>query len=148
MSVASLRSSRLRIFVFLIFLMLGVISPTFSYSQPDPIPQGTLCAECGMKVDPNSKFSTEAITTAGKKLFFCDIGDMLRHFRSDRGKLKTVYVKDYVDGGWIDGEKASYILDKRFSTPMSWSIAAFRNESEAKRWGKPVDFDGALRLLK
>ena len=128
--------------------MFVFLLPASSYSQPFPVPKDTLCAECGMMVNPDSKFSAEVITTDGKKLFFCDIGDMLRHFRSDRGKLKTAYVKDYTSGAWIDGEKAYYVLDKRLSTPMSWSIAAFREEPEARKWGKPVDFKGAFGLLK
>lgn len=128
--------------------MFVFLLPVSSYSQPFPIPKDTLCAECGMTVNPDSKFSAEVITTDGKKMFFCDIGDMLRHFRSDRGKLKIVYVKDYKSGAWIEGAKAYYVFDKRFSTPMSWSIAAFREESEARKWGNPVDFKGAYGLLK
>lgn len=148
MTLTLLKSGTLRVYALLCSLMLGLLLPASSYSQPFAIPRDTLCSECGMTVNPDSKFSTEAITAEGKKLFFCDIGDMLRHFRSDRGKLKTAYVKDYMSGGWIDGEKAFYVLDKRFSTPMSWSIAAFLKESEARKWGDPVDFNGAFRLLK
>ena len=118
------------------------------YAQPFPVPQGTMCSECGMMVNPDSKFSVELVTTNGKKMFFCDIGDMLRHFRSDRGTLKTIYVKDHMSGGWIEGEKALYVLNKRFSTPMSWNIAAFSSESEAKKWGSTVGFSGAFGLVK
>ena len=130
------------------FLLAFLVFPEFLAAQPFPVPQGTMCSECGMMVNPDSKFSVELVTTNGKKMFFCDIGDMLRHFRSDRGTLKTIYVKDYMSGGWIDGEKALYVLNKRFSTPMSWNIAAFSSESEAKKWGSPVGFSGAFGLLK
>lgn len=118
------------------------------YAQPFPVPQGTMCSECGMMVNPDSKFSVELVTTNGKKMFFCDIGDMLRHFRSDRGTLKTIYVKDYMSGGWIDGEKAFFVLNKDIKTPMSWGIAAFAKQSDAKKWGTPADFSTAFTLTK
>ncbi len=129
-------------------LVIVLVLPGHAYPQAFPVPQGTKCSECGMSVVEDSKFVSEAVTGDGKKLFFCDIGDMLVHFKSDRKKLKTVYVKDYTRQDWIPGEKAFYVHDRRFSTPMSWGIAAFREESEAKKWGNPVDFDGAFRLLK
>ncbi len=143
------RSARtLYCIAFLCSIIFGWASPGSSHAQPFAVPEGTKCAECGMSVNEKSKFVSEVVTSDGKKSFFCDIGDMLVHFKSDRGKLKTVYVKDYVNGNWITGERAFYVHDKRFSTPMSWAIAAFREESEAKKWGNPVDFDGAFRLLK
>jgi nitrous oxide reductase accessory protein NosL len=142
------RPGTLSIPFLLCFLIFGLTFPDFLYSQASPIPEGAGCAECGMMVDTNSKFSTEVITDGGKKLFFCDIGDMLRHFKSDRGKAKTVYVKDYVNGQWLDGKKAFYVSSKRFSTPMSWGIAAFGEQSEARKWGNPLDFNRAFKLLK
>jgi nitrous oxide reductase accessory protein NosL len=101
-----------------------------------------------MYVDAGSKFAGEVLTTDEKKLFFCDIGDMLFHYRSGRDKLKNIYVRDYVTGEWIDAVKASYVHSKQFSTPMSWNIAAFSSASEAKKWGTPVDFNGAFGLLR
>jgi len=57
-------------------------------------------------------------------------------------------VRDYPTGAWIDGRKAHYVLNKKITTPMSWGIAAFQEESSAKQWGSPVDFDHAFTLLK
>jgi len=122
--------------------------PALLHAQPVAVPQGTKCAECGMAVDQNSKFVSEVTTKDNKNLFFCDIGDMLFHFRSDREKMKDVHVKDYATGEWIDGEKALYVLNRKISTPMSWSIAAFAAESSAKKWGDPADFNGAFKLLQ
>ncbi len=143
------RSARTLCYIAFLYSMIFVWAlPGSSHAQPLPVPEGTKCAECGMSVNEKSKFVSEVVTSDGKRLFFCDIGDMLVHFKSDRGKLKTVYVKDYAHENWIAGERAFYVLDKRFSTPMSWSIAAFREESEARKWGNPVDFSGAFKLLK
>ena len=137
-----------RVTSFAMFLVLAVVFPGFLYSQPVPVPQGAKCVECGMTVDQNSKFAGEVITRDNKNLFFCDIGDMLLHFRANREKMKDIYVRDYTTGEWVDGRKAFYVLNKNLKTPMSWSIAAFIEESAAKKWGNPVDFDGAFKLLR
>lgn len=144
---ASRTSTFYRPIAFLSLLLVSLF-PDLSYPQPLPVPEGSRCAECGMVVDRNSKFIAEVVTADGKNMFFCDIGDMLVHFSRDRAKMKTVFVKDYRKGGWIDGKKAFYILDKKIATPMSWSIAAFEEESEAKKLGSAVDFNGAFVLLK
>lgn len=138
-------SPRLIIFC---FLALAFILPGFLYSQPHPVAPGTKCAECGMTVDQNSRFVSEVATKDAKNLSFCDIGDMLIHVRSSRENAKDVYVKDYTAGAWIDGRKALYVLNKKIVTPMSWGIAAFKEEPTAKQWGAPVDFDRAFTLLK
>ncbi|HWR59415.1 MAG TPA: nitrous oxide reductase accessory protein NosL [Thermodesulfovibrionales bacterium] len=142
------RSVALHGAAFMCFLLSVFSSPYFAHSEPFRVPDGSRCSECGMVVNPNSKFAGQVITGSGSKLLFCDIGDMLIHFRSGKDKLKTVYVKDYNKNEWIDGKKAFYIRDKKISTPMSWGITAFGDEAEANKWGSPVDFNGAFKLLK
>lgn len=134
-----------KILYFLIFILLFSV---YSYAQPHPVPHSTRCDECGMLVSPDSKFIAEVVDRKGKKLFFCDIGDMLSHFRTDRDGIMAVYVKDYVSGDWIDGKKSLYVFNKEFKSPMAWNIAAFGKDSDAKKWGSPVDFNGAFGHLK
>ncbi len=134
--------------IILFFALLAFVFPAFLYSQPHPVPQGAKCAECGMLVDQKSRFMSEITTKDAKSLYFCDIGDMLFHLRKLGAGTRDVYVRDYSTGTWIDGRKARYVLSKKISTPMSWGIAAFQEESEAKQWGSPVDFDHASTLLK
>ncbi len=145
-TVRPARSFCLPILLSSLMVLFAIAGP--SYAEPFPVPEGARCAECGMAVDKSSKFSSEVETEDGKKLFFCDIGDMLVHFKSSKNKIKNVYVKDYTKGDWTDGRKTYYVLNRKFSTPMSWGIAAFDSESEAKKWGSPADFNGAFRLLK
>lgn len=130
------------------FMIITVMAAGLSYAQPVPVPEGARCDECGMSLDRDSKFLSEAITRDNKNLFFCDVGDMLFHFRSKRDLLKIAYVRDYVTGGWIDAGKALYVPNKKFKTPMSWGIAAFAERSDAAPWGTPVDFDSAFGLAK
>lgn len=139
-----MRSKGLNIFVCLMFFVLILILNSV-YAQ---IPEGTQCNECGMKVDPSSRFASYIVTTDGKRLFFCDIGDMLGHLRKKKYEAKEIFVKDYQGGDWIDGQNAYYVYHKKFSTPMGWGIAAFKNLSETESWGKAVDFNHAFKLLK
>jgi len=134
----------------LFFLLTCVFTFTFvfAYAQPLPIPEGTHCAECGMTVDRDSKFATEVIDVKGGRLFFCDIGDMLYHCRISKSAIRSLYVRDFSTGAWIQGRKAWYVLNKKFVTPMSWSIAAFSSNAEAVKWGVPADFDAAFGLAK
>lgn len=131
-----------------LLLAVIILFPGIVCSQTVAFPQGAKCAECGMSIDPESKFVSEVTTAGDKKLLFCDVGDMLVHFRSSKEKAKDVHVRDHTTGAWIDGKKALYVLNRKISTPMSWSIAAFREEAAAKQWGSPVDFDRAFTLLK
>ncbi|HXX54051.1 MAG TPA: nitrous oxide reductase accessory protein NosL [Thermodesulfovibrionales bacterium] len=129
-------------------LVVSLLLSQFLYAQPFPVPPGVKCDECGMAVGQDSKFASEVISSSGKKLFFCDIGDMLYHFRKERGNIRISYVRDYVTGDWIEGEKALFVLNKDIKSPMSWGIAAFAKESDARKWGTPVDFSTAFTLTK
>ena len=119
-----------------------------AYAQPLPVPAGEHCAECGMTIDRDSKFASEVIDVKGGRLFFCDIGDMLYHFRKSKSSIRSVYVRDFTTGEWVDGRKARYVPDKNFVTPMSWGIAAFSSNADAVKWGVPADFDAAFGLVK
>lgn len=131
-----------------LFLIVILAFPALLHSETVSVPQGAQCAECGMTVDQSSKFMSEVITLDSKDVFFCDIGDMLFHFKTTSGKMKVVRVQDYSRGGWIDGKKAFYVWNRNLKTPMSWGIAAFAEESVAKKWGNPADFNGAFKLLR
>lgn len=133
-----------------IFLLLVLALPALVYSQPLTVPQGTACAECGMTVDQNSKFASAVTVRDNRRLFFCDIGDMLYYLSKHTRDVESVSVRDFQTGQWIDGRKAFYVfsLNRALSSPMKWNIAAFARQAEAKAWGTPSDFNGAFRLLK
>ncbi|GAB4406413.1 MAG: hypothetical protein OHK0032_01410 [Thermodesulfovibrionales bacterium] len=128
-------------------VLLAVLFSGHLYAQ-DVIPAGVKCTECGMAVDPSSKFSSWVINSRGERSFFCDIGDMLKHIRDDIKDVRSINVRDYTTGQWIDGKKAFYVYIEGIKTPMSWGIAAFRDEADAKSFGTPVRFNDAFRLLR
>jgi nitrous oxide reductase accessory protein NosL len=106
------------------------------------------CAECGMMVDMNSKFSARA--TQGKTIsHFCDIGDLLIYLKKTKSADVLAEVKDYTTGTWIDARKAVYVrAEKKFHTPMGWGIAAFTDTKQASEHGQTLDLTTALKGLK
>lgn len=108
----------------------------------------TKCAECGMMVKMDSPF-TAKIIQGDKTLYFCDIGDLFAYLKKKNLNNARAEVKDYPTGAWIDARKASYVHgEKKFSTPMGWGIAAFKDRNEASQSGTVMDFEGMAKTLK
>ena len=106
------------------------------------------CAECGMTCDIAAKF-TSRIIQGDQTLYFCDIGDLFSYLKRKKPSATRVEVKDYNTGDWIDAYKAYYVhSEKKFKTPMGWSIASFKDKDRASEFGTAMDFDGAARALK
>lgn len=106
------------------------------------------CAECGMMVDEDSRFSAR-IVDAKSTLHFCDIGDLLIYLKDKKHPMAGAQVKDYPSGEWLDASKALYVhAPKRFTTPMGWSVAAFRDRDKASSYGAPQDLTATTAALK
>jgi nitrous oxide reductase accessory protein NosL len=107
-----------------------------------------MCTECGMRVDMTSKFSAR-ITHGDTAFYFCDIGDLFAYLKKNTLKDARIEVKDYASGAWIDARNTFYVhAEKKFSTPMGWGIAAFKNKSEATQFGIATDFDATAKALR
>jgi copper chaperone NosL len=106
------------------------------------------CVECGMMVRMDSKF-TSKITQGDTTLYFCDIGDLFSYLKKKNEQDAKIEVKDYTSGEWLDARKAFYVNSgKKFTTPMGWGIAAFKDKNEASRSGSVMDFESTAKSLK
>lgn len=106
------------------------------------------CSECGMMVDVNSKFASK-IVQSDKTLYFCDIGDLFTYLKKNKQNSFKIEVKDYKTSGWIDARTAYYVhAEKKFSTPMGWGIASFKDPKDASEFGTVMDFDATAKTLK
>ena len=113
-----------------------------------PAAETIKCSECGMSVDVNSKFESK-ILQSDKTLYFCDIGDLFSYLKRTKLSDFKAEVKDYKTGDWIDARMANYVhAEKKFRTPMGWSIAAFKNQKDAAKFGAVMDFEAAAKTLK
>ena len=106
------------------------------------------CAECGMMVDVDSRFSAQ-IVDAKSTLHFCDIGDLLIYLKDKKRPATGAQVKDHPTGEWLDASAAVYVhAPKSFRTPMGWSVAAFRDREKAASHGSPLDLAAMTAALK
>jgi len=129
-------------------LAMGIAITLFAISLTPARAAETKCSECGMMVMMDSKF-TSKITQGDTTLYFCDIGDLFMHLKKKNLMDARAEVKDYSTGEWIDARKAYYVnASKKFSTPMGWGIAAFKDKNEASKAGTVMDFDGMANALK
>lgn len=126
-------------------LTMFILTAVFAF----PVVAETLqCAECGMMVDMNSKFSAKVVQGEVTR-YFCDIGDLFSYLKRKDIKDAGAAVKDYLTNEWIDAGKAWYVhAEKKFKTPMGWGIAAYKDKNEASKSGAPMDFDGVTKALK
>jgi len=127
--------------------MVALGLPGSAESEPMEIPEGSKCYLCGMKVDVDSQFSAQ-IVQDGAMLPFCDVGDMLHHYKKQKEKPAELYVRDTENLEWTEAQRAFYVKSGEFSTPMGWGIAAFSDSAEAKKHGEPMTFDKALGALE
>jgi copper chaperone NosL len=118
-----------------------------AFAEPMDIPEGAKCHVCGMKVDPASVYSAEAVQD-GELLSFCDIGDMLYYYNKQDKKPSELYVRDHESGKWTDATKATYAKSAEFETPMGWGIAAFADSEDCTtKFGTAMTFEEALGSL-
>lgn len=132
------------------FLNILLILTTVLYCSPllcQEIPENKKCNECGMKIDKDSRFSVIVIETGSDEYYYCDIGDMLYHYRKNKEIIKSLFVRDFITGKWIDGKKSFYIKNNEFKSPMRWNVAAFEDLHKAELYGKPLNLDDAIENI-
>jgi nitrous oxide reductase accessory protein NosL len=130
-----------RFSVLFLFLLL-IAQSSLAYAE------SIHCTECGMTMDTDSKFSARIVQT-GATLHFCDIGDLFSYKKRKSVRDGSFQVKDYTTGEVIDARTAWFVKnEKKFSTPMGWSIAAFRDKTRAAEFGAVMNFDETAASLK
>lgn len=124
-------------FVMAAFLGAVLMTDVFAGTVPDPVavPGECYCTECGMIISKSSLLASEIILKDGKAVFFCDLGDMMLYYARNKGaKVSVVYVKDYVNGTWVDGRKAYFLSGTNVRTPMRYGILAFGARVDAEKF--------------
>ena len=112
---------------------------------PEEIQEGTdRCDLCNMLV-PNDMNATQLILNDGRALKFDDIG-CLYEWVEEHGldDVNVRYVRDYYTFDWIQIEKATFVYDKDFRTPMAYGVYAFKSKDEAESF---IEEEGKGKLL-
>lgn len=101
--------------------------------EPQAINEATdVCAICKMAVK-DDQYATQIITKDGQSLKFDDIGCMNK-WKQENGTetIGAAFVRDYNSKQWLRYEKAYYVYDASFKTPMAYGIVSFEKEADAK----------------
>lgn len=97
--------------------------------RPVPIPEGALCARCGMEIH-DRRLACEVVSS-GKARFFDSI-ECLRDDPASQGPRAHPYLTDYDDGS-LRSLSEVFIVHGNFPTPMGGGLAAFRDSLAAQR---------------
>jgi len=100
--------------------------------EPRPVNEAAdVCFHCNMAVE-DGPFAVQIVTKEKRYLLFDDIGCM-NEWKKEYGTdtIGAQYVRDYHTLEWIPYEKAHYVYDPSFKTPMAYGIVSFADESDA-----------------
>jgi len=113
--------------------------------EPQAVNEETdVCVICKMAVR-DDQFAAQIITKDGRALKFDDIGCM-HAWEEENGTdmIGAAFVRDYNNKMWIRYEKAYYVYDSSFKTPMAYGVLAFGKEADAKAF---IDKEGKGKLM-
>lgn len=120
-------------------VVMGLIVMTLvsCSAKPEPFKLGTdVCYTCKMGI-ADVKFGGELLTRKGKVYKFDDIGCMIRYLKSGAIEQKeieqTVVVNYEKKDDFINVNMAVLIASPLTRSPMGFNLAAFSNESAAKK---------------
>ena len=119
----------------LIFVMAAFISVACGrseYAARAVNEETDRCAQCNMAVADDAH-ATQIVLKDGRALIFDDIGCMYA-WMAENGddEVGQAFVRDYHDLGWIKLEKAYYVYDASFRTPMAYGVLSFASKSDAE----------------
>ena len=125
-----------------LFLLIPLIAACTGSGEPQPpqIAYGRdMCAQCGMTVD-DERFASALVMQDGKTRIFDDAGEMIMYVAGHPGEtVRAWYVHDYTTKAWVNGEKATYVVSEKVSSPMGTGVAAFAERAAAESFGKEMD---------
>ena len=125
-------------------LAIGFLAGCGGAAEPQPptIRYGRDTSEHGMIIsDP--RFAAAALPERGEAILFDDIGELLKYYQAHPQSYRALYVNDYLDKRWLRAEDAWYLQSSQIRSPMGWGLAAFADESAARRVRE--EFGGEIR---
>ncbi len=126
-------------------LLLTMISICFSTTSanetitPPEITKDMKCGNCNMKPAMYPAWQTTIIYEGNNSVAFdgskCMFKYAFRPQEKDK-KIKTILVKDFLSGNWINGMKAHYVIGSKQMGPMGKELIPFAELHEAEIFSK------------
>jgi len=90
------------------------------------------CVVCNMQVK-DDVFAVQLTTKEGKNYKFDDLGCMNEWTgKNGTDTIGARFVRDYNTKEWISYDKAAYVYDPSFKTPMAYGIYSFKDSKSAQ----------------
>jgi len=90
------------------------------------------CAQCNMAVADDAH-ATQIVMKDGRTLMFDDIGCMYAWLAEHGdGDVGASFVRDYHGLQWVKTEKAYFVYDASFKTPMAYGVLSFADKADAE----------------
>ena len=133
-------------FIFSFFVLLITLTLTLGTGSPGsertPVKPGPRdkCPVCGMFVAKYPDWGAEILFKDGTHAFFDGAKDMFKYYfnlknyhpSKTTGDIDSIYVTDYYDLTWTDGNKAFYVIGSDVYGPMGRELIPFKEEAGAK----------------
>jgi nitrous oxide reductase accessory protein NosL len=137
-------------FVFSLFILLFtltlILGTRIQSGDRRPIKPGPRdkCPVCGMFVAKYPDWIAEILFKDGTHAFFDGAKDMFKYYldlkRYNPSKktddIDSIYVTDYYDLTWTDGNKAFYVIGSDVYGPMGRELIPFKDQAGAKDFFK------------
>jgi nitrous oxide reductase accessory protein NosL len=125
-------------------VILGNLSPASAAVKPPPqvIPEQAACGVCGMYPARFLRWQAEIIFTDGRMVPFDGPKDMFKYLfkmaEYDKGHTRAdvaaIWVRNYSDGNWLDGEAAFFVIGSSVTGPMGRELVPLANGVIAKEF--------------
>lgn len=115
---------------------------TSAAEGPMAIPAELSCGVCGMFPARYPQWQSQVIFSDGKMVPFDGCKDMFKYllmmskFDQDhtRNDVATIWVKDFNNGSWFNGEKATYVVGSEQMGPMGKELIPFETQESAEKF--------------
>lgn len=97
---------------------------------PDIVVDRTACSHCGMLIS-ETIYAAASQAPGSDGRVFDDIGCLIQASRKDTSTGLRFWFHDASDGGWIEGDAASFVVSPDIRTPMGGGILAYRDMAAA-----------------
>lgn len=139
--------------ILLILVIMAGCSNEQSFEPVEIDPEVDVCEVCNMSLS-NEAYVTQLFSKDGDVFLFDDIGCMFEYVEKDkqiaRDNIEVEYVRDLKTLDWIEVDKAYYVYNPDFWTPMAFGIVSFESEEHAKEFvqeqgkGEILNYDQLL----
>ena len=107
-----------------------------SYEPHEVNAETDICKVCNMSI-AHEDYAAQLIFKNGDYEMFDDLGCLMEFVAGvDESEVGAMFMKDIVQGEWMDVKEATFVYSKDYWTPMNYGVLAFKTKEEAEEFMK------------